>query len=325
MEGFNHIWYKDCFYMALFQMLDFPERMFILSNELSYPHYSLNDRIPLIKSEKNIIGNISNILSYIGYSCEGMFPVKSIDSIKWYIDSGYYIILTVDPYYLSVRQDSYHKRHLAHCILVFGYEESDFLVIDQDYSFSLSYNVKRVDSREVIIASQSFHRQLDSKAFATDSFPVECMIDNRLPILFKIRKDKARLANLQTFHDNFFVGNLPKVVESAKSLASHYSIFLRGYLSNDINEKTGIIDIIHKIILSRRVDYYRFSNLEVNLGINGFLHQAISKWEYLRAIFSKSLYKGSIDSYLRIQETLQVISQLERIYYSKVYQYYKQR
>lgn len=240
------------------------------------------------------------------------------------MDNKYLIILTLDPFYLSNRYDTYNKKHLAHCVLLCGYEEKNIITIDQDYSYSLSYNKKHIPSFEIMTAHQGFIRQMTNPSFIGKSFPEECIINNRFPVLFKIRKtDISKPISVFTTHSTFLAKSLPNVIEASSKLSSLYYSFLRKYDSSDVDEKIQFTEILHKNLLLKKIDYYRFNSIYKNLCDDDSLKDLTLEWELLRTIFAKAIYRQSSNHRYRIRESLCKIAHLETTCYTKLTDYYR--
>ena len=76
------------------------------------------------------------------------------------IDAGNPLIVGVDCFYLESRPDSYKIQHMAHYILVYGYdlEKETLNIVDHQYRNSMDYTEKIVSLENILYANKMYRK-----------------------------------------------------------------------------------------------------------------------------------------------------------------------
>lgn len=164
IQPFNAFMFNNCFYNALFSVLQkynisIPE--FILNFEPSYVAEKEPFQIEYINTE-----NLESLLEKYSLELQRYDPQKSlIDCLKDAIMFGDPVILGVDCYYISIRQDMYQKTHYAHSLTVFGIDEvaEEVIVLEQVNVESLSYQKRRISFEEISNAYLGYRKNFPEK------------------------------------------------------------------------------------------------------------------------------------------------------------------
>ncbi|MCK4258891.1 MAG: SDR family NAD(P)-dependent oxidoreductase [Halanaerobiales bacterium] len=157
INPFKNFVFKNCFYNALFSVMT--------SFGISVNKFLCN-YIPVyrVKDDKLFVeylteSTISEVLEGCGLryriDCDDNDIVKTIKSA---IEEKRPVIVSVDCYYLPLREDTYLKQHLEHSILIYGFDDSNqsFKIIEQKNSMSLSYQKLTISYRDLEIAYKSY-------------------------------------------------------------------------------------------------------------------------------------------------------------------------
>lgn len=314
---FTNIWYKDCFFMSLFHLLDLQQRNKILLNEF----YLYQDSYELlnIKSVK-LYHDIYSLLSTIGMTCNYEFRVSDVvESVIKSLDSGEYVILAIDPFYEDIRRDTYQKSHIPHCILVYGYSDKEFNIVEQNYSLSLQYSHKTITHDILYDSYHGFLKQMVDPNYIGDKFPSECKIQEQYPTYFAIKYNRQKVNVDIDKMISFILSYIPDMLNSIEHLESRKIELQKYYEISNETELNLLIISINKIIIAKKIDLYRFDIIASDKE-KGLLIQSITKWTYLRTIFSKLLYtkKHREDHYVGINTSIDEILQCEYKYYKNL-------
>ncbi|WMJ86464.1 hypothetical protein [Anaerocolumna sp. MB42-C2] len=92
------------------------------------------------------------------------YPIKFIPDItaviRSAIDKGYYVMTSIDCFYLSCHSSAKQLFHVPHPILIYGYENEEFFVGDHFLDGSGKYSLKKVNSNEFMYGLLSAHKEL---------------------------------------------------------------------------------------------------------------------------------------------------------------------
>lgn len=148
VKPFNDVWYFDCFNHALFPILEYNGidlKKEIFSKERGYYNFD-NDqyRICLWSS-----CYIDLILQKYGLILRKNKPADVIGFIKSKIDQSIPVIIFIDCYYESLRIDSFMKKHVPHSLLIYGYSNNVFYIIEHDYISSLKFKDREIPIEEL--------------------------------------------------------------------------------------------------------------------------------------------------------------------------------
>lgn len=134
---FNDFWYTNCLMQNILSLISFYNidvSDFIKNDLMLYQvdGDSLNSLNVVLKSQMFLPQYLSNYgLRYSELGWRSNPELFLIDSIN----KGIPTICSIDCFYEPQRNDAYHLKHLAHTILVYGYDldERYFIILEHDY------------------------------------------------------------------------------------------------------------------------------------------------------------------------------------------------
>lgn len=166
IKPFNQFVFNNCFYNALFSVLQ--------KYEISIPDFILNFEPRCLPERKPFQIEFVNkeslevLLEKFNLELQGYDEKQNlIDCLKKAVTSGNPVILGVDCYYISIREDMYLKTHYAHSVTVFGFDEStkEVIVMEQINFESLSYQKRRISFEDISNAYFGYKENFPDKKF----------------------------------------------------------------------------------------------------------------------------------------------------------------
>jgi len=256
MTPFNDVFYKSCFFNAMFPILKYYDKNifnYLIDDVLVYEFPDSEGNLELKYLEKksfNMILENDGIEIYGKEYCEDIL-VTTIESLK----DGHPVIITCDLFYLTIREDAYNRHHWNHMMLVNGYdiEKQIFYVIDNKHRDNLSYEKRQVlfddlkksyyasikINQDVFTYMEIFENKKTERIFNNDFKNMRrCMIENQKMSLVAAENSIYCLKN--------FVIKFAEVAGDEKQM----------------NEKAdGYMTSINHIINAKEVEKYRLEYL----------------------------------------------------------------
>lgn len=155
IKPFNDLIYKDCFYNALFPVFQYYQKDIrsILANDMFV--YTTQDDSQNIDAEYILSEKMLNVLSKSGLKINRIVHSNDIiTNIKGAISEKKLVIIRVDCYFISTREDTYNKEHWPHTLLVYGYDDKNeaVYVLDQSDKNTLDFSERKINYCEIIDA-----------------------------------------------------------------------------------------------------------------------------------------------------------------------------
>lgn len=312
IEPFNSLFYKNCFYNSLFPILKYYgiDILSILVNDVVVYKYKENDCIVSVVYEEVL--NNSSILSNVGLH---LIEIKKnntkniIENLKESLNNEKPIILGVDCYYLSIREDTYMKEHWPHTILIYGYDDNSnyFNIIEHSSRDSLTY-AKRVlsyyETKKSYLSLKKrypkFLEEIDFYQFEYEQVEAITSLNNIFKSNFIAKKTKIKFGIEQL---KMFCQIGAEFFNSQKLLDSNIDEIITS-LNNIINAKTSQTYLIENL--------YEESDTSLLL-----IKQVLKLWTDIRIIILKYKFSGIYNKsnmYL-IEEMLFSIYEKEEKYY----------
>lgn len=152
VHAFNAgFWHRSCFYHELM----FAVGAFgINGRELLLEDFIYYGKNFSIKSE---IMPRSKLYKSMGFYLQHI-DVPDMETAAKYIDKGFPLLIGVDSFYYTARDDDYGKQHMPHFVLVYGYdlEKQTFDIIDHEFRNSYVFEEKEWDAGDVLNASRKY-------------------------------------------------------------------------------------------------------------------------------------------------------------------------
>jgi hypothetical protein len=291
MEPFNLFFYKDCFYNSLFSVINkFSGSVWnVLAHEAVFYDYS-EDKVLRGKinyySETPLFAvladmNISNMTSY---STDFL-----IDTIRKAIVNETPVIVKVDCYEEDIRKDFYHKEHLDHSLLIYGYDdiEEKFNIIEQSQKNILNYSPVVISYESLKNAADCYVRHYHSQ------FPEEALLTGFMSGLSdnKGTTDEFSYMNYRLY----YLRSLDRMLKQADPLeviVNELINYLSGYreLENDID---NVIEELNEIVNARTVEKYKVDYFLRNEEMTALADTILSNWLSIRLALLNYKFRGN--------------------------------
>ena len=161
---YNDVLYNDCMMNSIFPMLSFygvdiyQDIIF-----LDYPRFFVNP-------EKGILGNIvemQSILSInhllqknnLSITAKDIRPDRLSIFIKNMINANQPVLISVDCFYFEFRKDAFQKNHMAHTVLIYGYNDkkNTFTILEHEYESSLTFIERDIPTKMLLESYKSYY------------------------------------------------------------------------------------------------------------------------------------------------------------------------
>lgn len=317
IEPFNDIYFKSCFYNSMFPVVRYFNRdidSFLVNEVMVYfkvqskEQQELGMRYINLESEESLLRKIG-ISMLKKENCTNV-----VETIKAAIDRGCPVILWVDYFYASIREDVYMKSHGAHTWLVYGYNDvqKTFNIIEHKNRDSLSYEKTIINFQELTAAYQGYLDNFRNSAdtFSYYEFDTNQDVSNNIEMDYydiftrnvrtKINEINEGLKQLKSFCETF-----EELTSSKEALAENAELLLKN---------------LNEIINIKNVEKYRAAHL-----FNGhdkqldIIFSIFDRWEFIRTKIGKflytSIYNGNMMAYSK--EKLEQIYELEKLFYNE--------
>lgn len=158
VKPFDKFWFRSCFYQAFLSIALYyggDVNKYFANQVLEYKKME-NGHLMVVK--KNLIryDKVEGIREHRRRREKNLFQV-----IKDKIDKKYPMIIAVDSYYLTYRNDCYLKRHNAHYLCIYGYDDIKrrLFILDHSYWGSYKYERKEICYIDLFRAYLEFGKQ----------------------------------------------------------------------------------------------------------------------------------------------------------------------
>ena len=314
---FNDIWYRDCYYSALFPVVNYYKLSIIplIVNDVNLYQYNLDSELFDIKSVN--IRNEEEIIKDLGIIAKYKLRNNGLLSdIKNSINEDMPIIVLIDPYYESIREDAYMKEHFPHFILVYGYDNLDqnLYILEHQYRESNIFEYKKISYSDIMNSYEGVFLHLKK----VEGIPTY----REYGILKNIgKKDNCT---------DVFKNNLSNIMVDINLGLKEFDVFLNKYSEFIINENwisnnvDFFIDRLNKMINYKKVEKYRLIRICYSIPeIINIIDDIITNLNIIRGVISK--YKFSLvynqKSLIFTYNKLKDVSITEKKYYDSLFDF----
>ena len=314
---FNEIFYRKCFYNSLFSVVNYFNGSIIsilINDFITYSCTKVKD-IKLIDVEYLSAKSLDEVLHEmyilnINYNCVGDLILKIISSIS--INRP--VVLFVDSFYETFRQDAYLKIHIPHALVIYGYDDTKhiFNIIEHENYETLSYKEYIISYEDLLNCYKGYidnfpERISNPSYYEYYSLPIKDMI------ITKSMFDECSFLNSYSI-------NILKNESIIKSGLACLEDFILSYKDIFLNEdiiRENIDEVLlrmNNIINAKRSELYKLNKIMNNnqylfCNLLNILEKIIDDWCYVRAIIAKYLYT----SIYKKENMLNTFSKLEQI------------
>ncbi|MCX8129434.1 MAG: BtrH N-terminal domain-containing protein [Clostridia bacterium] len=158
LEPFKEFFFQDCIYNAVFSVINHYNKSILPILINTYVHYTYSENNTLnISFDYRSDEKFEKLLNKLGMRIEGFSTTDSFASdIKEAIDREVPVIVNVDCFYESIRKDTYHREHLDHSLLVYGYEGGDFWIYEHSNRNALNYKPAKISQGDLLTACNGY-------------------------------------------------------------------------------------------------------------------------------------------------------------------------
>lgn len=300
LKPFTRIWVKDCYHMSILPGIFFVKGNIdcLLFNQ--YFKYSIENDVITYKSIN--IKNVYELLKDNGIDIQPILEVKNIHNfIKNELNNGNVIIMGIDSYFETLRNDYYQKRHSGHSVLICGINEEEkiYKIIEQPFFFSLNYQIYDISFNEIKKGYESFLNEKQTSNFFYNILPDILRVNGEIPsvclINIKGRENLKEDISIRNRYIKNLQNNIGEIIQALESILEFRNKFKEIYISciEKYKENEIIILKLNELINNKLMEQYLFELLfrgEDNK--YEIFNLIIKKWSKIRMIFSKRIYSN---------------------------------
>jgi hypothetical protein len=193
-------------------------------------------------------------------ACDGL--------IKNSIRTSRPVVVWLDAFYQPEIIDVFQKKHWLHSFLVYGYQGSEYLILEHDHSESLNYGYARIHE-DILRQSMAGYREI---FFQTAQYaPIN---------IFRYNKNKD---NQQDNMLVFYRQNM-SVLEQNTEVISSYSQHFGVRCHTDATEIKALIHLMNAVINSKKIQVRCAQNAMqhvLSCDLQGFTDQTVKVRQYI--------------------------------------------
>lgn len=326
---FNELFYKSCFYNALFPIIKHFGKdieLFLANDTIVYNYQNINtDNESKLDFSIEYIENKekTELLDQLGILYNGhKRSLNLIEDLENAVKLKHPAIIWVDCYYESFRADAYNKQHMAHTLLVYGYnhKKQQFHVFEQINRNSLTYQPIVISYKEMAECYAGFVNNFHLDEDTLYEFYTNADKNN-----YELADNQA-LANIKKNFANCLKDNSDKFLASIRNIDYFESNYIELIKDEScLQESANDLCLrFNAIIDAKRVEKYRLSRLlDGAETIAVLIEKIIQEWESIRKIISIYAFTGKykVDSLSKTLRNIENIKKLEDEYYNALTTY----
>ncbi|NJD01334.1 MAG: amino acid adenylation domain-containing protein [Ruminiclostridium sp.] len=304
IKPFNEIFFKSCFYNSFFPVIHYFGRseMPILVNDIIVYDYhgdisTFGIKYLPARPIKQVISD-TRIDSKTKERCRDV-----VEDIIIGLRNGRPVIIWIDCFYESIRQEMYHRRHWLHTLLIYGFDRDRriFNITEHLYSDNLTYE-KRVISFDDVIA-------------AYEGYLVNFKTDEESPSYYELFSEQGNEVDELEKYKGIYLDNIRMQKDAFIGQLEQFKTFIEEFKNTVADEaKLGknvemLVERISDVINAKRVEMYRVSKL-FGEDLIQLLNGIIENWGAIRSVLAKYMYK----SVYRQGALATLVGNIEQIY-----------
>ncbi|HEX3043686.1 MAG TPA: amino acid adenylation domain-containing protein, partial [Bacillota bacterium] len=327
-EPFNDVFYQNCTFNALFPVIQHFHKDItpVLVNDIIvYEYDPFINEIPKgirylpMKSPKELLLDLGLGMN-TRITC-GDIVAETARALA----EDRPVIIKVDCFYESIREDAYLKNHWMHDLLIYGYSQPEQLchVIEHNFRDTLSYEKKTLSFSDLIKSYRGFQENFNQNGEYTtfmNFYRLDAPSLEQVGAMDKIGAPGRE--NIRIFAANLALKkeNLNQGIESLRK----YTAKLETLLDNQSFMTANMQDLmimLNNVINAKYVEKYRIRKLfqdqpEAPAGIIKLLDQVTDGWNHFRAVSARSIYSNQYNPhrFAAAFEKLKGICELEHEY-----------
>lgn len=340
-KPFNDIIFKSCFYSAFFPIVRYYAKSInhFLANEVIYYKYVQDNGTRSFDLLSTPIMDLEQLAEGIGINMRKKDSnIDLISSLIASIESNKPVILSVDSYYESIRQDTFLKIHWPHNLLVYGYNDKrrEFNIIEHDNRMNLSYKNCVISYSDLEGAFYNYLDRYKNLDIVNSNFAkLQYTHDMEFPGYYEFSlNDENTLDYGNVYTEKGCKINLIKQYIDAKELILSGMELLKEFkydFEKIIMDEAELIenvqmlsDLLSNIINTKKVELYRFveifgDNEEIQKPLEG----VIGLWSNIRAKILKYEYSSIYqkNSFVSLITKIDNIYIMEQEFYRCLYEF----
>jgi len=306
IEPFSQIRYISCFYSALFPVVKHFKGTFLpyLISDI-YVYANKNKDAPEILLSPMQIRDKTELTREMGIFTEAKEVSDNIveDSINA-ISNNRPVIVMIDSFYEPLRQDVYQKEHIAHALLLFGYDKNEktFTIFEHSHKDSFFYErsiINFVDLKKCYEGYINNLKKEDVVSTYCEYYADETAVDEKKYINFFVEKANE--------HKSFIFDSLNSIKIFTKDLIAFCDERERLASLSDSQ-----IRMFNRVMSAKIVETYALS-CAFGERINIVLQRSdeiINNWNFARGVITKFKYSSVYNE----KSFRNAFSKLEQIY-----------
>lgn len=290
VKEFNDIWYKNCFYNALIPVIN--------SFHGEIKDYIVNDIAGEYKLHKS--GKYTHLeygteifkgigLEELGITYESQKNCAHVtERIIQYINNDKLVIVSVDCFYEPIRKDTFYINHWPHVLLIYGYDDESFLIIESEYISDVRYKKMQIGKEDLEKCYISFNQYFNKGnlfdtlyAFSkANKWKKQCYFNMKKKIEEVLSYKERRIRSCDTILDY-------------EKIIRHTDFTI---LDNQDEYIMGLNSVINNLMVEKyALDKF---NLLADQNINILFEESIRIWKATRAILVKCVFTKKNDEKL---------------------------
>ncbi|WP_176560043.1 BtrH N-terminal domain-containing protein [Brevibacillus dissolubilis] len=319
IEPYNEVFYRSCYYNSFIPVVKQAGKSILPFFIHEFPVYSTTGEQEMIPFdvEYQVVRDLSQLLDETGFTMMGQVKSERIsDDLVDAIMQDHPVIVWVDSFYEPFRKDTYQKRHWAHSLLVYGYNQFDetFEIIEHHHADNLTYEKRKLDFTDMEQAYEGYQEQfLRGEEYTffefglnQDKAGLHLAVDENVP--------QYRFVYLNNLQDQ--VETINNGIEKLVQM----EVFFAQLIQDEQQLKGAVgplLDKLTTIINAKKAEQYKLAQLQVDSTITDVLNEIVLHWSYIRGVVGKSLYSNVFkqEDFRLAGAKLSEIVELERRFY----------
>ena len=308
VEPFKEVFYKDCFYHALFPALHAYGISVVPYLYASISSYGYDKKMGGLIAKDLTVVPLDRLINQYGLKTEKVqLKEELIENICLNIAKNNAVMVPVDCCYLSYRKDTYQKKHWSHTILVYGYnrENGTFEVIDHDDVNSQEFKNKTALFKDIEQGYLGYQENFKD---------AECEI-YILRKDYEMKKNYRELVRMQ--YTEFIQKESRQLVQNIQYL-KQYTDDLAILLKEESKDESIWQEILYNlngIIKSKIAEQYKVNNMLEAEVEYAMISNIVKSWMIIRKKIQRYILTNRNES-MAIQKLLEDICKLEKDYIS---------
>lgn len=274
---FTQVWYKNCFYHALFTIVSMYDREYKIFLQNDFYKYNYNRENFELDYVEIATRDVAEDLKEIGIGVTTERPVNDIIFILInYLQQGKLLIVNIDKNVLQ--NENYNEDIACHSIMVYGYDEEKkcFNILENRYVNSSLFEVGELEEDKLQIAYSSFVEALTHYKYG-------------IYIFEEMQLEKGAVIDCKACMRNYIMQN----ASIRKNSLEVFRQFVEDVQHNITNKEElelhldHLMKICNQVIVGKKIEIFSFQTIlgADAEGINDIFSRILEKWKFIRTCF----------------------------------------